>query len=63
MNQTISNEQKYDFLKRGFTRRNLGKAASLVAAGAALPFYNEPALAQLSMIGRLSPDAVKIQCQ
>ena len=60
MNQTISNEQKYDFLKRGFTRRNLGKAASLVAAGAALPFYNEPALAQLSMIGRLSPDAVKI---
>ena len=60
MNQTISNEQKYDFLKRGFIRRNLGKAASLLAAGATLPFYNEPALAQLSMIGRLSPDAVKI---
>lgn len=32
----------------------------LLAAGAALPFYNEAALAQLSMIGPLPPGAVKI---
>ena len=58
--QSFTSDQQFDFLKRGFSRRNLGKAASLLAAGAALPFYNEPALAQLSMIGRLSDDAVKI---
>lgn len=33
---------------------------SLLAAGAVLPFYNEIALAQLSMVGPMPPDAVKI---
>lgn len=47
-------------VRRGFTRRTLGRAAALLGAGAALPFYNESALAQLSNIGRLPPDAVKI---
>jgi len=32
----------------------------MITAGAALPFYNEPALAQLSARGKLPPDAVKI---
>jgi len=32
--------------QRGFTRRHLGRMASLLAAGAALPFYNEHAMAQ-----------------
>ena len=60
MTNVLSAVQKNEFLNRGFSRRNLGKAASLLAAGAALPFYNEPALAQLSMIGKLPDDAVKI---
>jgi histidinol-phosphate/aromatic aminotransferase/cobyric acid decarboxylase-like protein len=32
----------------------------VLAAGAALPFYNESALAQLSMVKNMPPDAVKI---
>ena len=32
----------------------------MITAGAALPFYNEPALAQLSARGKLPADAVKI---
>lgn len=48
-------------LQSEFSRRSLGRRAmSLLAAGAALPFYNESAMAQLSMIGPLPPDAVKI---
>ena len=48
-------------LQSDFSRRSLGRRAlSLLGAGAALPFYNEPALAQLSMIGPLPADAVKI---
>lgn len=59
--QIVSDEQKRDFLKRGFSRRDLGRIAALISAGAALPFYNEPALAQLSAIkGPLPADAVKI---
>src|ERR1051326_2230305 len=33
-------------LQRGFSRRQLGRIASLLTAGAALPFYNEGAMAQ-----------------
>jgi len=43
-----------------FSRRNFHKFASLLAAGATLPFYNERALAQLSMVRNLPADAVKI---
>jgi histidinol-phosphate aminotransferase len=43
-----------------FSRRNFHKFASLLAAGTALPFYNERALAQLSMVRNLPADAVKI---
>ncbi len=32
--------------QRGFTRRHIGRMASLLAAGAAMPFYNEYAMAQ-----------------
>jgi histidinol-phosphate aminotransferase len=60
MNQILSHEQKIDLVKRGFSRRSLGKMGMLLGAGSALPFFNEPALAQLSNIGRLAPDAVKI---
>jgi len=54
-------EQKKELVARGFSRRNFGRLASMIAAGSALPFYNEHALAQLSMIkGGVPADAVKI---
>ncbi len=43
-----------------FTRRGFGRFSALLGAGATLPFYNEAAMAQLSMIGPLPDDAVKI---
>jgi histidinol-phosphate aminotransferase len=49
-----------ELTKRGFSRRSFGRFAALLSAGAALPFYNEPALAQLSMVKNMPPDAVKI---
>src|SRR5262249_31777771 len=49
-----------DLIKRGFSRRNFGKVATLMAAGSTLPFYNEPALAQLSKIDNIPDDAVII---
>jgi histidinol-phosphate aminotransferase len=55
---------------RGFSRRDLGRIASLLTAGAALPFYNEFAMAQDAQqrVGRgaggarrgMDPDAVRI---
>lgn len=57
----ITEEQKREFVRRGFSRRTFGRIATLAGAGAAaLPFFNESAMAQLSMIGPLPPDAVKI---
>ena len=47
-------------LKKEFSRRALAKGSALFAAGAALPLFNEPALAQLSMIGGMDPNAIKI---
>jgi histidinol-phosphate aminotransferase len=60
MSSPFTAEQTADLLKRGFSRRNFGRLASVIAAGAALPFYNERALAQLSMVKSMPPDAVKI---
>src|SRR5579871_1545245 len=53
-------DQTANLLKRGFSRRDLGRLMTVAAAGAALPFYNERALAQLSMVRDMPPDAVKI---
>ena len=56
----FSPEQKKDFLERGFSRRTFGRLAVLAGAGASsLPFFNEPALAQLSKVDA-PPDAVLI---
>jgi histidinol-phosphate aminotransferase len=60
MSLTLSTEQQADVLKRGFSRRNFGRIATVLSAGAALPFYNERALAQLSMVKNMPADAVKI---
>jgi len=48
MTAVLSEEQKREFVKRGFSRRTFGRIATMLTAGAALPFYNESALAQLS---------------
>src|SRR3954453_19473897 len=60
MSSVLSAEQQADFLRRGFSRRNFGRLATVLTAGAALPFYNQPALAQLSMVRNMHADAVKI---
>ena len=48
LNPMLSKAAEGDLLSRGFSRRNFGRFASLLGAGAMLPFYNESALAQLS---------------
>ena len=49
-------------LPRGMSRRTFGRALAFAAAGAALPFHSEAslALAQLSRVGPIRPDAVKL---
>ena len=39
-------KQQEALLEKGFSRRQLGRITSLLTAGAALPFYNEFAMAQ-----------------
>jgi histidinol-phosphate aminotransferase len=60
MTTTLKPEVERDLLNRGFSRRQLGRAAAMITGAIALPFYNEPALAQLSMLKDMPPDAVKI---
>jgi histidinol-phosphate aminotransferase len=60
MPAVLNADQTADLIRRGFTRRNFGRIASVITAGAALPFYNEPALAQLSRVRNIPEDAVKI---
>jgi histidinol-phosphate/aromatic aminotransferase/cobyric acid decarboxylase-like protein len=62
MNACLSERQQDDFLRRGFSRRSFGRIAALLSGGAAaLPFFNESAMAQLSAIrGPIPPDAVMI---
>jgi len=56
----LSTESKSELIQRGFSRRHFGRFATMLAAGATLPFYNESAMAQLSMVKGMPPDAVKI---
>jgi len=60
MPAVLKADHEVELIRRGFTRRNFGRIASLITAGAALPFYNEPALAQLSRVRNIPPDAVII---
>lgn len=57
---SLSSDQRREFIQRGFSRRSFGKIATVIAAGTTLPFYNEPALAQLSRVENVPPDAVMI---
>ena len=58
---TFTTEQSNDLLKRGFSRRSFGRLATMFAAGSALPFAGEFALAQVAIDSRkLPPGAVKI---
>ena len=61
MNDLIGPKSRQDLIRRGFSRRDFGRLAAFLTAGAALPFYNEAALAQgLSAMPNLPPDAVRI---
>jgi histidinol-phosphate aminotransferase len=60
MPAVLNAEQRVELVRRGFSRRNFTRIASLITAGAALPFYSEPALAQLSRVRNIPDDAVKI---
>jgi histidinol-phosphate aminotransferase len=60
LNVQLTTEVKKEFLQRGFSRRSFGRLAAMLTAGATLPFYNESALAQLSKIENVPPDAVMI---
>lgn len=57
---TLNIQEQKEYLKRGFTRRNFGRLATMIAAGSTLPFYNESALAQLSKVDNVPADAVMI---
>jgi histidinol-phosphate aminotransferase len=59
MTTVLSDKQQEELLNRGFSRRTFGRIATMLTAGAALPFYNEPAMAQLSRVDA-PPDAVMI---
>jgi histidinol-phosphate aminotransferase len=59
MMTVLTRKQQEDFLSRGFSRRNFGRIATMLTAGAALPFSSEPALAQLSRVDA-PPDSVFI---
>ena len=61
MTDLFGPEARQDLMQRGFSRRDFGRLAALLTAGASLPFYNEASLAQgLSAGPNLPPDAVKI---
>jgi len=61
MTDLFGPESRQDLIRRGFSRRDFGRLAALLTAGAALPFYNESALAQgLSAMPNLPRDAVRI---
>jgi histidinol-phosphate/aromatic aminotransferase/cobyric acid decarboxylase-like protein len=60
MQHVFGPDRERELLARGFSRRDFFKIASLMGAAASLPFYGEAALAQLSQVGEIPPDAVLI---
>jgi histidinol-phosphate aminotransferase len=60
MTGMLNREQESELLLRGFTRRSFFRLAAMVAGASAMPFYDEPAMAQLSKITNVPPGAVMI---
>jgi histidinol-phosphate/aromatic aminotransferase/cobyric acid decarboxylase-like protein len=60
MTGILNQEQESELLLRGFTRRSFFRLAAMVTGAAAMPFYDEPAMAQLSKITNAPPGAVMI---
>ena len=56
----LNEQQKEEVMLRGFTRRSFFRLAAMVAGAATMPFYDEPAMAQLSKITNAPPGAVMI---
>ena len=60
MQSVLNDDFKRELVNRGFSRRSFGRIAAMVGGGvAAMPFFNEPALAQLSRVDA-PPDSVFI---
>lgn len=57
---SLTAELQTDLLRRGYSRRSFGRIATILTAGAALPFYNEHALAQMSRMLPVPEGGVKI---
>jgi histidinol-phosphate aminotransferase len=61
MRESVDRGQRRERGARGITRREFGRVAALLTAGASLPFYNEAVLAQdLKAIANLPADAVRL---
>lgn len=60
MTGILNQDQERDLILRGFTRRSFFRLAAMVAGASAMPFYDEPAMAQLSKITNAPPGAVMI---
>lgn len=60
MTGILNQEQESDLLLRGFSRRSFFRLATMVAGAAAMPFYDEPSMAQLSKVTNVPPGAVMI---
>ncbi len=60
MLENLSRIAENNLLERGFSRRQLGRIAAVLTAGASFPFYNEAAFAQRALRAEIPPDAVRI---
>src|ERR1035437_4197838 len=60
MTVLLTKQQEDESIGRGFSRRSFFRLSAMVAGASVMPFYNEPALAQLSKVSGASPDAVMI---
>ncbi len=59
--KNLTTQLHADLAERGVSRRNFGRIAAMLSAGASLPLFTEPGLAQLSQIrGPIPADAVMI---
>src|ERR1700761_4537656 len=57
----LTKQVQQELSDRGVSRRNFGRIAAMLSAGATLPLFTEPGLAQLSQIrGPVPEDAVMI---